>query len=506
MLDKVKEIIKKIDIDGIRNFFVKNKRYIGAAGVFVLMICILAVGTDGSASSKNPMAGAYQSYEENEDQKLLDLITNYYNAYAAGDVETLQKYATPVSASEQSYIQNYSQFIEKYQNIKLYTKRGIDENAYLVSAYLQIKFNDIDTPVAGLDFFYVETHSSSKTDHKELIDMINTGIKGVVEKRNIKKKIKEEECIQIKSKLKATEGNTVFVNFYKTSKSDVYGINEYFDTIADHIEASKVYQSFQVGCYADEESFKEKIKEEAEIRRLKAKDVLFKHRIGGGLIGMVPAVDWALQKYVVQKDAAKKAGAIFGFDITICEKQQEIQIQSMGEEKLNDKKMNTLLEEPQITITKNNNNDDGGDVNNDDKNKEENKIVSNKIKKNKKSNKDKNNEKTILGNKENIDEDNLNLDKTNNNDIENENDEGKDKNKTDNRMKYGRFALSAFTGSVSFTTNAANLLVTSASVALTAATITFSFIGSVVGFGMGQYLAQRCRSARNKARKPRQRP
>lgn len=157
MLDKVKGIIKKIDIDGIRNFLVKNKRYIGAAGVFVLMICILAVGTDGSASSKNPMAGAYQSYEENEDQKLLDLITNYYNAYAAGDVETLQKYATPVSASEQSYIQNYSQFIEKYQNIKLYTKRGIDENAYLVSAYLQIKFNDIDTPVAGLDFFYVET-------------------------------------------------------------------------------------------------------------------------------------------------------------------------------------------------------------------------------------------------------------------------------------------------------------------------------------------------------------
>ena len=55
-------------------------------------------------------------------------------------------------------------------------------------------------------------------------------------------------------------------------------------------------------------------------------------------------------------------------------------------------------------------------------------------------------------------------------------------------MKYGRFALSAFTGSVSFTTNAANLLVTSASVALTAATITFSFIGSAVGFGLGSYL------------------
>ena len=55
-------------------------------------------------------------------------------------------------------------------------------------------------------------------------------------------------------------------------------------------------------------------------------------------------------------------------------------------------------------------------------------------------------------------------------------------------MKYGRYALSAFTGSVSFTTNAANLLVKSAGVALTAATITFSFIGSAVGFGLGSYL------------------
>ena len=55
-------------------------------------------------------------------------------------------------------------------------------------------------------------------------------------------------------------------------------------------------------------------------------------------------------------------------------------------------------------------------------------------------------------------------------------------------MNYGRFALSAFTGSVSFTTNTANLLAKTASLTLTAATITFSFIGSVVGFGIGSYL------------------
>ena len=365
---------------------------------------------------------------------------------------------------------------------------------------------------------FVLTHSSSKTDHKELIDMINTGIKGVIEKKIAKNKKKEEYYIQIRNKIKATEGNTVFVNFYKTSKSDVYGINEYFDTIADHIEASKVYQNFQEGCYADEETFKERIKEEAEIRRIKAKDVLFKHRIGGGLIGMVPAVDWALQKYVVQKDAAKKAGAIFGFDITIYEKQQEVQIQSMGENKITDKKMNVILDDPQISLNDNNirNNNSDKDRNNNDK-----KNIEKSIDKNNNNIMDENsnnlniNEDEKTGNKilhekaksKTIDLNlsDINNEKTDKNistiesgkekENENENEkEGDDKNnKTNYKMKYGRFALSAFTGSVSFTTNAANLLVTSASVALTAATITFSFIGSVVGFGMGSYLiAKHC--------------
>ena len=317
---------------------------------------------------------------------------------------------------------------------------------------------------------FVLTHSSKKTDHKELIDMINTGIKGVLEKAKTKGKLKKDIINIIENKLKATERNTVFVNFYPTQKNDIYGINDFFETIGDHIEASKVYQSFQEGCYLDKESFNQRIKEEAEIRRIKAKDVLFKHRIGGGIIGMIPAIDWALQKYVVQKDAAKKAGAIFGFDITIYEKKQEIQIDNKGDDKYNDKKMNLLINEPQITL------------NNNSSNSREDNIKSNKIKKTyNKANKQK-----LLRENE---EDKLNLDKTDINDIINENENVDDKkNKTSYKMKYGRFALSAFTGSVSFTTNAANLLAKSASVALTAATITFSFVGSAVGFGLGSYL------------------
>ena len=317
---------------------------------------------------------------------------------------------------------------------------------------------------------FVLTHSSSKTDHKELIDMINTGIKGVLENTQKKNKLKTDEISKINNKIKASESNTIFVNFYSTQKKEEYGISEFFDIIGDHIEASKVYQNFQADCSLDKESFKEKIKEEAEIRKVKAKDVLFKHRIGGGIIGMIPVVDWALQKYVVQKDAAKKAGAIFGFDITIYEKQQEIQIQSMGNNKLTDQKMNKILSEPQITLNKTNIN----------------KIRDNSIK-NKSIKKDTNKpkiKKELLENEEDISNKTDDINNVINDDIIEED----KKNKTDYKMKYGRYALSAFTGSVSFTTNAANLLVKSAGVALTAATISFSFIGSAVGFGLGSYL------------------
>lgn len=440
----------------------------------------------GKSTGVNFLLGEKKAKENKSGTSVTTKINFYHVSHFP-----LKIYDIPGFENEETIISTVEKFKELNKEINklkdqlhiiLYFIKSTDERMFTEMEYMifrQIaKHEDVR-------IIFILTHSSPKTDHKELIDMLNTGIKGVLDK--IQNKIKEEEIVQIQKKIKSTEKNTVFVNFYPTAKSDIYGINDFFETIGDHIEACKTYQSFQEGCYSDKEKFKERIKEEAEIRRLKAKDVLFKHRIGGGLIGMIPAVDWALQKYVVQKDAAKKAGAIFGFDITIYEKQQEIQIKNKGDDKLNDKKINSLINEPQITINIKNQND------NNDKDI----INSNKIKKDISNNTNKvKNKKNLIDNEE----DKFNIEKTDindiiNNDIENED----DINKTNYRMKYGRYALSAFTGSVSFTTNAANLLVTSASVALTAATITFSFIGSAVGFGLGSYLiTKHCESLLDK--------
>ena len=130
---KVKEFFQKIKIDKITEFLKKNARYFGAAAVFVAMVLILARCTDGTTSDKDPMAGAYQQYAESDNQEVNDLITKYYEYYAAGDTDSLKQIATPISDAEVSYIQFYSQYIEKYQNLKVYTKRGLDKDSYLCS-------------------------------------------------------------------------------------------------------------------------------------------------------------------------------------------------------------------------------------------------------------------------------------------------------------------------------------------------------------------------------------
>ena len=423
---------------------------------FTINIACIGRFGKGKSTGTNFLLGERRAKENKSGTSVTSKINFYHVNHFP-----IKIYDIPGFENEKTIINTVEQFqklnkeINKLRDqlhIILYFIKSTDERMFTEMEYKIFKqiYEQDDIRI-----IYVLTHSSQKTNQKELIDMINTGIKACLENCFNNNKINDMDKINIYKKLKASEGNTVFVNFYSTSKNEEYGISDFFDTIGDHIEACKVYQQFQSNCYLSEESFIEKIKEEAEIRKIKAKDVLFKHRIGGGLIGMIPAIDWALQKYVIQKDAAKKAGEIFGFDITIYEKTQEIQIEKIEKNKTSEDNINKLMNEPRVVLQKNKANN-------------------------------------LLDNEEIKDDDNIDID---NNDL----DKKKEKKKKSYTKKYGRFALSAFTGSVSFTTNVANLLATTASVALTAATITFSFIGSAVGFGIGSYLTYRhCESLLDK--------
>ena len=48
--------------------------------------------------------------------------------------------------------------------------------------------------------------------------------------------------------------------------------------------------------------------------------MLLSNKIFGGLIGAVPIVDLIVQNYFIKKNAIRKVGEIFGFDIEAIDK------------------------------------------------------------------------------------------------------------------------------------------------------------------------------------------
>lgn len=89
---------------------------------------------------------------------LNDFIEEFYIAKTACDVDKLKTmYDDPSKVETREQLQAKVQYIEEYKNIKTYAKESIEEGAYIVYAYHEIKFSSINTLAPGLSKFYVIT-------------------------------------------------------------------------------------------------------------------------------------------------------------------------------------------------------------------------------------------------------------------------------------------------------------------------------------------------------------
>ncbi|MBO5302487.1 MAG: SH3 domain-containing protein [Lachnospiraceae bacterium] len=173
-------------------FCKKNVKYISAAGLFIVIVIVL-VATTGKQKQEQPLDSTEaivaeteattettenysvvaENYAQDAYPEINDLIKKYYKAYANGKVKKLAKLATPVSDTEKSYISVFSEYVKSYKNISCYTKKGLEEGSYIVSVYLEIKFNDIETTAPGLDFFYVRTNEDGSLYIDNLYSQFN---------------------------------------------------------------------------------------------------------------------------------------------------------------------------------------------------------------------------------------------------------------------------------------------------------------------------------------------
>lgn len=172
--NKIKSFFKKEKIKKVTDWCIKNRRFFFAAFLFIALVVVLYACTGpnakknakdnaadgGQASTENGAAADFTldpDFEKDAHADVNELITSYFAAYASADIDALEAIASPISDNEKSYIRVFSAYIESYENISCYTKSGLTDNSYLVSAYFDLKFYGVETMAPGLDFFYVET-------------------------------------------------------------------------------------------------------------------------------------------------------------------------------------------------------------------------------------------------------------------------------------------------------------------------------------------------------------
>jgi hypothetical protein len=164
-LNNNKNLKDKID------FLQKNIRYFAAGALFLALVVVLAscVHSDGESDGIVPdteismeadtQFETEEGYQVDAVEAVNDLMKQYYQAYADGDMDTLVSLATPVSDNEKSYIAMMSQYVEAYENIKCYTRSGLEDGSYVVWVYMEVKFKDVETLAPGMELFYVSTNA-----------------------------------------------------------------------------------------------------------------------------------------------------------------------------------------------------------------------------------------------------------------------------------------------------------------------------------------------------------
>ena len=112
--------------------------------------------TDGKKDA-NPM--------ETANEEITSLIKSYYKALGDKDITTLRTLVDNLAPADESKITN-AKYIEGYETGDIYTKKGLDDDSYVVYSCFYYICQGIDTKVPALAEFYVvkDTEGNWKID------------------------------------------------------------------------------------------------------------------------------------------------------------------------------------------------------------------------------------------------------------------------------------------------------------------------------------------------------
>ncbi len=108
---------------------------------------------DGAVEAPEPEEP--NNLEPNSHPSVDRLINKYLECLASGDVETLESLVDILPEGEAEKIQSRSRIIEGYENVNCYTKKGSEEDSYIVFVCYDMKLVKIDTPAPDILSLYV---------------------------------------------------------------------------------------------------------------------------------------------------------------------------------------------------------------------------------------------------------------------------------------------------------------------------------------------------------------
>lgn len=114
----------------------------------------MAVSTEEAVSVEEIEIPEYE-LEENAHPEINNLVRTYYDAQAAGDVDTISKLNTYLDEIEIIKVQEMSKYVDSYPVLNVYTKPGLDENAYVAYVCSMVKFSEMDQELPGMQTFYI---------------------------------------------------------------------------------------------------------------------------------------------------------------------------------------------------------------------------------------------------------------------------------------------------------------------------------------------------------------
>lgn len=179
-------------MDNFREWLSDNLRYFMLGGAILVIVAVLffgvraCVGSGKGASDKeqktaqdnsqgNDPSSPEDDGETNDGNKEEDMnplekgdaditafMQSYYKALGERDIATLKTLVSGLTSADESRITNAKDYIEAYEPGSVYTKKGLDDNSYVVYTCYSYICSGIDTPVPSLGYAYVVKNSDGK--------------------------------------------------------------------------------------------------------------------------------------------------------------------------------------------------------------------------------------------------------------------------------------------------------------------------------------------------------